>query len=155
MPVSPAVSNNPSDPFNLNAFNSVFPVNNNFSPAPVAGDLNLTTGDTSAPTFGDSLFGDGTAANPGYLIPGLQALGGITNAYTGYKSLGLAKDQFNRGKQEYNRDLANQTQTYNTQLENAHRANLAYQGIDPNSPEFAAALKTYVDQNSVNGAPIG
>lgn len=151
MPVSPAIAKDPNDPFGLNAFNSVFPQNNNFSPAPVAGDLSLNT--PQAPS-GNSFFGDGSAGNPGTLIPGLQALGGAVSAYTGYKSLNLAKDQFARGKQEYNRDLSNQSQVFNTGLENAQRANLQFQGIDPNSPEFAAALKTFVDQNSVNGAPI-
>lgn len=107
-----------------------------------------------------SFFGDGSAQNPGMLIPGLQAFNGLANAFTGYKSLKLAEDQFGLNKDQYNRDLANQTQVFNTQLQELQAQRMRQNGTyNTATPEGAAAferdLQTYVTNNRVNGSPIG
>ena len=49
----------------------------------------------------------------------LQGLGGLASAYTAYKGLQLAKDQFRYQKGLANRNLANQAKTINNSYDNA------------------------------------
>ena len=49
----------------------------------------------------------------------LQGLGGLANAYTAYKGLQLAKDQFKYQKGLANRNLANQAKIINNSYDNA------------------------------------
>ena len=49
----------------------------------------------------------------------LQGLGGLANAYMGYKNYGLAKKQFGFQKGLANRNLANQAKTINNAYSNA------------------------------------
>ena len=49
----------------------------------------------------------------------LQGLGGLASAYTAYKGLQLAKDQFNYQKGLANRNLANQSKIINNSYDNA------------------------------------
>ena len=104
-------------------------------------------------------WGNGTPQNPGMVIPGLQAFSGLANAYLGYKNLGLSEDQFALGKDQYNRDLANQAQVYNTQLSNGYSQGLRQSGqYDTSTPEgakaFEEALAAYVNNNRVDGSAI-
>lgn len=57
------------------------------------------------------------------ILKGLGSIGGVMAAF---KGLDLAKDQFKFQKEAYNTNLANQTQSYNTALEDTIRAR--YQG---------------------------
>lgn len=107
-------------------------------------------------TFGgNDILGDIGQDSPSMLIPGLQALSGAANAYTGYKMLGLGEDQFERSKQEYNRELANQGMAYNTQLEAGARGGMGDSGNYANDPQgFETALSAYVADRSVDTTAI-
>ncbi len=61
-------------------------------------------------------FGNYLGANAGLFKTGAGLLMGGINAYTGLKGLSLAKDAFRQQKKEFNINLANQTQSYNTQV---------------------------------------
>jgi len=47
----------------------------------------------------------------------VQGLSQLGNLYLGVKQLGLAKKSFNLQKEAYRTNLANQTQSYNTQVQ--------------------------------------
>jgi hypothetical protein len=81
---------------------------------------NWMNGDT-----GRSLFG-GTDPSTGFqsagiVAPTIQGLGSLFQAWNGMQQLGLAKDQLNFQKNAFNTNLSNQTQTYNTALEDRIR----------------------------------
>lgn len=97
-------------------------------------------------------FGEG-----GYLSTGAnvaQGLGGLMGAYTGWKNLGLAKDQFNFEKAATNRNLANQGQMINTAYQNAGDVGLTLAG-GTLSPEQRAAEQEKIKAKYVSTAPIG
>ena len=76
------------------------------------GDQSLTLG-TQGSSWGNtaSMIGAGAGV--------LQGLGGLASAYTAYKGLQLAKDQFNYQKGLANRNLANQSKIINNSYDNA------------------------------------
>lgn len=95
----------------------------------------------------------------GYLIPGLQTLGGLANAYTGYKALQLSEDQFGFAKDQSNRDFASQAQNYNTELTDRQRARQSQTGgYNTSTPEgkaqFEKDLAAYVQANSIDPKSI-
>lgn len=47
----------------------------------------------------------------------VQGLGSLTQAYLGFKQLGMAKDQLKHQKDSFNKNFANSQKTYNTSLE--------------------------------------
>lgn len=59
---------------------------------------------------------------------GLQALGGLANAYTGLQQLGLARDQFDFSKNVANANLNNSVENYYNAIRNANRVGYALQG---------------------------
>lgn len=76
--------------------------------------------------------GSGTT---GWGMPAISAAQGLMNAFMGMKNYGLAKDQFNFSKDMAQKNLANQTKTVNSQLEDRQRARVAanptaYQSVD-------------------------
>jgi hypothetical protein len=71
---------------------------------------------TYTPWGGAEGLGDYLGANAPLFMAGLNTLSGLTSAYTGLKGLSLAKDAFKQQKKEFNINLANQTQSYNTQV---------------------------------------
>ena len=76
------------------------------------GDQSLTL-NTQGSNWGNAM---------GYIGAGagvLQGLGGLASAYTAYKGLQLAKDQFNYQKGLANRNLANQAKIINNSYDNA------------------------------------
>jgi len=92
-------------------------------------------------------------------IQGINAFSGVANAYLGFKALQLGRDQFKFSKDSFNKNLANQAQTINTQLEDTQRARLSATGeYDRNTAQGQAALQqqleTYTAANSVSGAPV-
>lgn len=66
-------------------------------------------------SFGSKL-GNFMGGNAPLFMSGLQALSGGIQAYTGLKGVNLAEKAFKQGKKEFNINLANQTQSYNTQV---------------------------------------
>lgn len=99
-------------------------------------------------------FGDGTGpqAQPGQggamnwlkdgnnlssVFTGIQALAG---AYLGFKNMQLAKDQFGFQKDAFNKNYANQRQTYNTSLEDRIRGRTSdYQGKEQDVQKYLAS----------------
>ena len=76
------------------------------------GDQSLTL-NTQGSNWGNAM---------GYINAGagvLQGLGGLASAYTAYKGLELAKDQFRYQKGLANRNLANQSKIINNSYDNA------------------------------------
>lgn len=59
---------------------------------------------------------------------GLQALGGLANAYTGLQQLGLARKQFGFAKDAFNAQLGNSITNYGNAAANARRVAYALQG---------------------------
>jgi len=93
----------------------------------------------------------------GYLQTGsqvMQGLGALAGAYTGYKALGLAKDQFAFTKVAANRDIANQGQIINNQYENANNVGLALAGNNMTSAQKEAS-RTKTKNRFVNTSAIG
>ena len=76
------------------------------------GDQSLTLG-TQGSSWGN------TASMVGAGAGVLQGLGGLASAYTAYKGLQLAKDQFKYQKGLANRNLANQAKIINNSYDNA------------------------------------
>ena len=60
--------------------------------------------------------GSGFGMNMPTFAAGAYGLGQLGQLYLGLQQLGLAKDSFNFQKQAYNKNLANQTASYNTQM---------------------------------------
>lgn len=94
---------------------------------------------------GGGLGGFGGGGGFGFNMPtfqlGLQGLGMGLNFYNAMQANKLAKQQFNFQKEFAMKNLANQTKTYNTALEDRGRARAAMEG---QSAEEAAA---YIDNN--------
>lgn len=66
---------------------------------------------------GSGWFGEGGKMNT--IIGGVQVLGSLWNSYQQHK---MAKEQMAFAREQWNTNLANQTQTYNTALEDRIRA---------------------------------
>jgi len=83
---------------------------------------------------------------------------GALQAYTGYKGLGLAEDQFGFAKDSFNVNLANQAKLINTELEARQRARLETGGQYGRDESGQAALQSdlqaYLKPRQVSGAPI-
>lgn len=85
---------------------------------------------------------------------GVQGLAGLANAYMANKNLKLAKDMFGFEKATTNRNLANQAQLVNNQIQNAGEVGMSLAGntMDPNA---RAARQAQLDTMKVSGTPIG
>ena len=90
----------------------------------------------------------------GGIAQGIQAGTGLANAYLGYKNYGLAKDQFNFAKAAANRDVANQAQLINNEIQNAGEVGMSLAG-NTMSPEQRAVRQQQLNAMRVSGAPIG
>lgn len=73
-------------------------------------------------------------------LAGVQTLGNLWNSYQAHK---MAKKQFNFAREQWDTNLANQTQSYNTALEDRIRARHAYSGKDE------GATQEYLDKHSL------
>ena len=62
----------------------------------------------------------------------LGGIGAITNAFTGFKQFGLAKDQFNWQKDAFNTNLLNQANLINRELERKATADAYWSNSAPN-----------------------
>ena len=120
--------NNTGNAYNLNSdigmMTQVRPSADFVGPMPSVGleNFNGMTG-----TLGDQSFTLGTQGSNWGNVAGmvgagagiLQGLGGLASAYTAYKGLQLAKDQFKFQKGLANRNLANQSKIINNSYDNA------------------------------------
>ena len=69
----------------------------------------------------------------------VQGIGALTSAWLGYKNLGVAKDQLRFQKEAFNRNFANQTQNYNTSLEDRIRGRTSdYEGKEADVQAYLA-----------------
>ena len=141
------------------------------------GGLDNTAGNIVGPTgipqtnIGDfsSLqnFGGAQGAIPGALSKGpsgysgiidsLNAASNLSNAYLGYKNYELGRDQFGLAKDSFNKNLANQVQSYNTQLTDQQRSRLQNTGNfdrPGGAANLEADLASYVARNKLSGAPV-
>ena len=76
-----------------------------------------TTPGTQGAQQGPGWFGEGGKLNT--IIGGVQVLGSLWNSYQQHK---MAKEQMAFAREQWDTNLANQTQTYNTALEDRIRA---------------------------------
>ena len=84
---------------------------------------------------------NGFGMNANTLNFGMQGLGALGNIWGAWQSHKLAKDQLNFTKDFANRNLANQTQAYNTALEDRGRSRAAAEG------QTSAEAAAYLDRN--------
>lgn len=95
-----------------------------------------------------TLFG-GTNPETGFQSSGIvsplaQGLGALFQGWTGMQQLGLARDQLNFQKNAFNTNLRNQTQAYNTALEDRIRGRTSnYEGKEQD-------VQNYLNQNRLN-----
>lgn len=86
---------------------------------------NLLTGDSVGGIIppGDEAggFNFGNLLNFDNLGSIAQGIGSLGQLYMGGQQLGLARDTFNQTRDAYNQNMANQTKTYNTALEDRIR----------------------------------
>ena len=85
---------------------------------------------------------------------GVQAAAGLAQAYTGLKSLGLAKKQFSFQKDAANRDVANQAKLINESRANSGNVGLALAGNTMSDVQKTAARNKIIS-NNVDGSAIG
>lgn len=78
---------------------------------------------------------------------GVGAAMGIGNIYTSLSQLGLAKDQFKFTKGMAEKNLANQTQAYNSELHNRERSRLGASGYS--REEQDRLINDYVERNKL------
>lgn len=95
--------------------------------------------------------GLGGLAGIGQIAGGLGALG---SAWTGYKALGLAEDQFGFEKAATNRNIANQGLLANNAITNANEVGLALGG-GAMTPDQIAASKAATQAKLVDTSAIG
>lgn len=73
----------------------------------------------------------------GIVSPMLGGMGALFQGWSGLQQSKLAKDALNFQKQAYQTNLANQTQSYNTQLEDQYRARTSdYEGKEEDVAKY-------------------
>ncbi len=129
-----------------------FPFLNNFSEATNNGNFNFLgvgakqaatqpeTENTMSPQTGSVGTNTGIGGNNFWSQDGGAnvALGGIAvlgNLWNSYQQQKIAKDQLKFAKNQWNTNLSNQKQTYNTALEDRIRSRHAYSGKDENQTQ--------------------
>ncbi len=95
-----------------------------------------------APGFGSKLMGWlGNGDNLNAAVGGLQAL---TGAYLGFQNLRLAKDNLRFQKGAWQKNYANQAQSYNTSLEDRTRARYSSRETDESK------IQDYLNRNRLS-----
>ena len=138
------------DTSNTNA-NPVFDASN-FSIQKIDGKSVLINNKTGAATFAPAE----TSALTNGLQTGAQVVGALAsgmNAYTGWKSLGLAEDTFDFTVAATNKDIANQAKIINNEITNANEVGLAL-GSGAMTADQIAASKAAVSGRLVDGSAI-
>ena len=79
----------------------------------------------------------------GWGMPAIGAAQGLMNGILGMKSYGLARDQLNQSKKEFQMNWDAQKKTVNSQLEDRQRARLA------SNPGAYESLDSYMKKNGI------
>ena len=101
---------------------------------------NLIASSEYIPGFADKLR-DFNSQYGSTIVGGLQGAAGLWGAFNGMQQTKLAKQQMANSLNQWNKNYANQVASYNTSLENRHRAAVAAQG------ESQPDLETYMAKN--------
>lgn len=109
--------------------------NNNLSAA-----LNFTAPNTGANNRGGFLGGIGGIEGLGTIMQGIGSLGQI---WSSLQAVRLAREQLNFQREAYQTNLANQTQSYNTALEDRIRSRYFTEG------RGAEAVESYLAEHSL------
>lgn len=101
----------------------------------------------------DSMFSWLNSDNLGLINSGVNALGGVFNAYQGMKGLDLAKDQFNFNKSAFLTNLANQANLTNERLATRQATRLRSQGVpeDQIQGQVDAYMQKYGAKSNLGG----
>lgn len=100
---------------------------------------------------GFDIWGQGGANIAG----GLQGLGSLANAYAAYKQYQLGKDTLAQNRALANRNLANQAQVTNAQIEDrARRRALERSDLAGNFAAIEAAAENEAAKRRISGEPI-
>ncbi len=97
-------------------------------------------GQNSGGSFFKNSDGSFNSNNIGMIFGGLQSLGSLWNSYQQQK---IAKEQIGLQREAFRTNLANNTQTYNTALEDRIRARASYSG------QSEADTQSYLDKNKL------
>ena len=76
------------------------------------------------------------------IMGGLQGAAGLWGAYNGMQQTKLAKQQMANSLNQWNKNYANQVASYNTRLEDRHRAAVAAQGT-----KYHGDTASYMEKN--------
>lgn len=95
---------------------------------------------TAIPGFADKIR-DFNSQYGSTITGGLQAASGLWGAYNGMQQTKLVKQQMANSLNQWNKNYTNQVSSYNTRLEDRHRAAVAAQGA--NQPD----LESYMAKN--------
>lgn len=101
---------------------------------------------------GDTQYNWGNIASAG--LGGLQALTGLANTYGFFRNLGLAKKQFDLQKANMNRNIKNQAQLINNQLESHGNIAMGLAGTNLSASD-RAAMSDRIKSGYVDGSSIG
>lgn len=111
-----------------------------FKPDLISPTLNNNTSSGLTSWFSDNA--KGLAA----IGMGLQGLGGLANAYMGYKNYQLAQDQFNFQKGLARRNLANQAKIINNTYDTAAQVAAGMIGAKDSTGNYGFTDKEIVDR---------
>ena len=122
---------------------------------------NYVNGKAPTDSSGGGLFGL-NAGTLGAIGAGLQGLSGLASAYTGFKALQQAQDQFDFQKKLANRNIANQAKVINNTYDNAAQVAAGMIGGRDSSGNFGMTDQAIIDRYArkakdkhVDGSSIG
>ena len=139
---TPSATNLPNYRSPINPNQSAVPNNFNYSQA-IESMPGAETGGGWGDWFGKDGKGTGIAA-------GIDALSGAANAYIGYKSLDLGKDQFGFAQKRYLEETAAKKEVYNNNIRLQGENTLVAQGHDRNSADFQTKSDAHYAKNSLS-----
>lgn len=91
----------------------------------------------------DFWFGNSKAGTNGFAPTALGALQGLGSAYMGMKQYGLAKDQFDESKRQFELNYGAQKKLTNSRLEDRQRARVA------SNPGAYESVGSYMQKNGI------
>ena len=129
---NPAAYSNPNNPVMFGG-NYTNPTTGLVAWSPAMENPNMLWADTAQinPTANPGLGAKLRDINSQYgstIMGGLQAAGGLWGAYNGMQQNKLIKQQMANSLNQWNKNYANQVASYNTRLEDRHRAIVSAQG---------------------------
>ena len=91
----------------------------------------------------DAAFGNAKAGTTGWAPTALGALQGLGSAYLGMKQYGLAKDEFEESKRQFELNYGAQKKLTNSRLEDRQRARVA------SNPGAYESVGSYMQKNGI------